>query len=196
MERIDLSSYSWIEKCMLPSNLLQDANACKFEELWNLHPEKYNQVVMAGKVINTPRWQQSYNMPYFYTGMAHSALPVPDSIKPYWEWANSIGYGAFNQILINWYANGLHYIGPHSDDESQIKDGSCILSMSIVAERVFRIREKATKKIRNDIVMPNGTVVVMGGLMQTQFTHEVPKINGKKGEGIGRRINITFRQFA
>lgn len=30
---------------------------------------------------------------------------------------------------------------------------------------------------------------------QREFTHEVPKIAGKKGEGAGRRINITLRAF-
>lgn len=43
--------------------------------------------------------------------------------------------------------------------------------------------------------MPDGTFLVMGGTFQKEFTHEVPKINGVKGENIGKRINITFRQF-
>ena len=191
MERVNLSTYSWIDKAQLPTELTD----VDFEELWNLHPEKYNQVVMAGRVVNTPRWQQSYNKPYFFTGMAHAALPVPDSIKPYWDWANSAGYGEFNQILINWYANGHHYIGPHSDDETQLVNDSQVLSLSLGAERIFRIREKKSKQVVQDISMPHGTVVVMGGMIQNQYTHEVPKINGKKGEDVGRRINITFRQF-
>lgn len=41
--------------------------------------------------------------------------------------------------------------------------------------------------------MPHGTVLVMGGKFNTEFTHEVPKIGGKKGEETGKRINITFR---
>jgi alkylated DNA repair dioxygenase AlkB len=191
MERINLSNYSWIDKGLLPVEL---ANV-NFEELWNLHPEKYNQVVMAGRVVNTPRWQQSYNKPYFFSGMAHEALPVPDSIRPYWDWANSAGYGEFNQILINWYANGHHYIGTHSDDESQLIYESPIISLSLGAERIFRLREKKSKQVVHDIPMPHGSVVVMGGMMQNQFTHEVPKINGIKGDDVGRRINITFRQF-
>jgi len=191
MERINLSNYSWIDKVQLPVEL---ANV-NFEELWNLHPEKYNQVVMAGRVVNTPRWQQSYNMPYFFSGMAHEALPVPDSIRPYWDWVNSAGYGEFNQILINWYANGHHYIGTHTDDESQLIYESPIISLSLGAERIFRLREKKSKQVVHDIPMPHGSVVVMGGMMQNQFTHEVPKINGTKGDDVGRRINITFRQF-
>jgi hypothetical protein len=36
----------------------------------------------------------------------------------------------------------------------------------------------------------------MGGEMQKHFTHEVVKIAGKKGEDVGRRLNITFRKWA
>ena len=97
--------------------------------------------------------------------------------------------------MINWYANGHHYIGPHSDDETQLVNDSQVLSLSLGAERIFRIREKKSKQVVQDISMPHGTVVVMGGMIQNQYTHEVPKINGKKGEDVGRRINITFRQF-
>lgn len=35
----------------------------------------------------------------------------------------------------------------------------------------------------------------MGGAMQARFLHEVPKVSGHKGAGLGRRINITFRCF-
>ena len=43
--------------------------------------------------------------------------------------------------------------------------------------------------------MPDRTVLVMGGRFQKEFKHEVPKIAGGRGQRIGRRINITFRQF-
>ena len=193
MERIHLSATSWMDKYVLPEEHLP--SEAEFEVLWNLHPEKYNQVIMGGKVVDTPRWQQSYNLPYFFTGKMHAALPVPDAIMPYWAWVDALGYGKFKQILLNWYENGHHYIGAHSDNERQLVNESAIASISIGAERKFRIRDKLSKAIKCDVDMPNGTVFVMGGQMQTEFTHEVPKINGKKGDAVGRRINITFRQF-
>jgi alkylated DNA repair dioxygenase AlkB len=61
--------------------------------------------------------------------------------------------------------------------------------VSLGAERVFRIR--ADKKIVLDLKMPDNSYVIMGGKMQQQFTHEVPK--SKKV--IERRISITFRKF-
>ena len=61
MERIHLSGTSWMDKYVLPEEHLP--SEAEFEVLWNLHPEKYNQVIMGGKVVDTPRWQQSYNLP-------------------------------------------------------------------------------------------------------------------------------------
>ena len=43
--------------------------------------------------------------------------------------------------------------------------------------------------------MKNQTYLIMCGDMQKKYTHEVPKVSGKKGEEMGRRINITFRKF-
>ena len=117
-----------------------------------------------GKLILTPRWTQNYGVDYKFTGLTHKALPIPDFLKPYEEWVNSLEYGKFNQILVNWYDNGLHYIGKHSDNESQIVKNSPILSISLGATRKFRIRQKNQKGIYGDITMDHGTVIVMGAL--------------------------------
>ena len=195
MERFDLGNGSWIIQGKVPDELFANNNPKAFEDLWDLHPVEFNKVKMMDKVVSTPRWQQSYNKPYYFTGMLHEALPTPPVVNPFLEWANSMGHGEYNQILINWYENGHHYIGAHSDDEGQIVKLSPIVSISIGAERVFRIRSKFKRTMVMDIPMPSGTYLIMGGNMQKHFLHEVPKINGMKGEAIGKRINLTFRQF-
>jgi alkylated DNA repair dioxygenase AlkB len=126
--------------------------------------------------------------------MKHEKLPVPELFLPFFLWASSLGYGKFNQMFVNWYKDGNHYIGKHSDDEKQLRKDSPIVSVSLGATRKFRIRKKGEKGFR-DILLPHGTVIVMGGKFQKEFTHEVPKIIGEKGKKVGPRINITFRQF-
>jgi alkylated DNA repair dioxygenase AlkB len=104
--------------------------------------------------------------------------------------------GEFNQILLNWYSDGLHYIGPHSDDERQLVTESPVLSVTRGAARKFRLRQKKVKGILKDVLMPDGTVLVMGGKFQKELTHDVPKVGGAKGAAVGRRINVTLRQFS
>jgi alkylated DNA repair dioxygenase AlkB len=188
--RLYLTDDSWFDEFALPEEL-----EGVFGELWGIHPEEYGLIKIFGKVHRTPRWQQTYGRGYKFSGMEHKELPIPDIYKPIYDWAVKSEYGPFNQMLVNWYENGSHYIGKHRDDESELDPDSPILSISLGETRKFRIRDYKTNKIEQDVLMPNGTVLVMGGLFNTEFTHEVPKIGGLKGEQLGPRINITFRRF-
>lgn len=69
------------------------------------------------------------------------------------------------------------------------------MSISLGQERLFRIRKKYTKEIVQDIVLKNGDVILMENDFQQKYTHEIPKVSGKKGQHLQRRINITLRCF-
>eukprot|EP00656_Telonema_subtile_P056660 TRINITY_DN9111_c0_g1_i1.p1 TRINITY_DN9111_c0_g1~~TRINITY_DN9111_c0_g1_i1.p1 ORF type:complete len:361 (+),score=31.75 TRINITY_DN9111_c0_g1_i1:105-1187(+) len=186
-----LTNHSWIESGTLPAAL----RLVPFDTLWDLHPTEFGKVKLLGKVLDTPRWQQTYGRAYSFTGMEHAAVSMPEQFEPYHAWANSLGYGVFNQMLVNWYQDGRHYIGTHSDETRPLVTDSPILSVSLGCTRTFRIRHKPDKQIIKDVPLPHGTVLVMGGGFQGEFKHEVPKVGGSKGLMLGKRINLTFRQF-
>jgi alkylated DNA repair dioxygenase AlkB len=191
LEMHKVSESSYLCTGNIPAELLKT----NFESLWELHPVEHGTIVMRGKTIEVPRWQQSYDLTYTFSGTSQVGVSLPEVLKPYSEWVNSLGFGDFNQKFVNWYSNGHHYIGPHCDDEKQIVKGSPIVSISLGQTRKFRIRHFKTKAIFHDIELGNGAVVIMGGNFQKEFTHEIVKVNGKKGEGVGKRINLTFRNF-
>jgi len=184
-----LNDTAWIDEFKLPKSLEPN-----FEKLWNRHPANYDSLKLYGKSVEIPRWQQTFGRSYTFSRMQHDPLPIPDELKELFDWANESDYGPFNQMFINWYQNGHHYIGPHHDDDKELVDNSPIMSISLGTNRKFRIRDSG-KNIVRDISMSNGTVLVMCGTFNKDFTHEVPKIAGKKGEQLGQRINITFRRF-
>jgi len=134
--------------------------------------------------------------------MNHSAKKIPEELKCYLDIANKSTYHAefnFNEIFVNWYQDGNHYIGPHSDDESSLyhndKGETIVYSITLQEEpgnRIFRLKPKSKgNKDRLDIPLLNGQIVVMGGLCQKTHTHQVPKTK----KNVGRRINITIRAF-
>ena len=191
MIRHNLTDFSYMDIGMLPDYI---SDYC-FDTLWNIHPHDYGEIKIYGKVIKTPRWQQAYGRSYNFSGMNHVALDLPKEFQLFLDFVNSLDYGQFNQILINWYENGLHSIGKHSDDERSLVPGSPIISISLGETRTFRLRKKCTDGIFKDIELTDRMLVVMGDDFQKEFTHEIPKVTGKKGEELGRLISITFRQF-
>jgi alkylated DNA repair dioxygenase AlkB len=190
MLRYTLSENSWIEERSLSCDIDID-----FDELWSMHPIERPILTIFGVDRTTPRWYKSYGRDYKFSGSISYSEPIPDILEEMLNFANNLNLGAFNQILVNWYDNGHDNIGPHSDDERQLVKDSPIVSISFGARRIFRIRKKASKEIALDLPVNNRTFLIMGGKMQSEFTHEVPKITGNKGLTVGRRINITLRQF-
>jgi alkylated DNA repair dioxygenase AlkB len=201
-ERTNMEHGAFIINGQLPFSLHMD-----LDELLTLKPEQVNTVIILGREIPTPRFVAHYIRPYSYTGKSHAAEPLPELLQPLLDWANRYCseqpewrglYEAgkeFNQALVNFYMDGLHYIGKHSDDERQLEENSPIFSISFGQTRTFRIRTKSDSAIIRDISMKNNSFIVMGGTMQKHYTHEVPKVMGQKGAALGPRVNVTFRMF-
>lgn len=135
---------------------------------------------------------------------AGPAAPIPagsESADDARDGAPGLALPSFNAMLVNWYMNGEHYIGPHSDDERELHPRSAIFSLSLGQIRTFRIREKrgatagTVGAVVKDVTLRDGDWVVMGGAMQREFKHEVPKVSGARGRAMGARVNITLRMF-
>ena len=162
-----------------------------FDEIWNRHPEEYHDVKMHGKLVKTPRWQQAFNRDYRYTGSLNNALPVPQQLDPYWEWAKSEIDGRLNGILVNWYDGSLgHYIGRHRDKATSLIPGAPIVTISLGDSRKFRLRPWRGKGFK-DFDASNGCVFILPYDTNENWTHEVPASKRQTG----RRISITLRAF-
>ena len=65
-----------------------------------------------------------------------------------------------------------------------------IASVSLGATRRFVLRHNRTGKTRT-INLAHGSLLVMAGAAQTQYTHAIPKETSPRSE----RINLTFRHI-
>lgn len=167
-----------------------------FEKLWTLH-EKFevHEVRMFGKWVKVPRKQGLFcdrDVSYNFSGCSVKALDVPQNIHVLTQCQQKLkDFDKYDAFFFNWYKDGTDYICAHRDDENDLDAMSTIASISLGATRIFRIRDYSTKKIVKDIQLKHGTLFIMGGNFQKEFTHEVPKTK-KINE---RRINITCRHF-
>lgn len=74
------------------------------------------------KIVKIPRFQQSYINNYIFSKKNHIALPLNILFQSFLDWANNLDNNVkYNQVVVNWYANGHNYIASHSDNEIQIK---------------------------------------------------------------------------
>lgn len=97
---------------------------------------------------------------------------------------------SFNGVLLNRYKNGEKYISAHSDSEIGLdKNRKTVAGLAFGAIRKFRIRDKILKNVVMDIEHLPGTLIVMEGEFQQEFTHEIPKQLRVKEE----RWSLTFR---
>ena len=183
---------SWIDiRPKIPQRIQMDTET--FERIWNMHPQEQRKGKMFGKEISYPRWEQTYGHDYKYAGHNHLALPVADQyLKLVLEWVRTDSGLSYQGLLINWYEDGNHYIGWHADNESIIVPNSPIYSFSFGQERIFAIKSKSGQ-YNKEILMRNGSLIIMGGEMQKYYKHSVPKIS--KNQCPGKRINLTFRLF-
>ena len=196
---------SWVDVIDVPGDAeetLKDLLACK--------PLVHGTVIMRGKVVNVPRFQAIYGRSYTFSGQDHPVEKVtPEVVQRFMDWANTTKYVTertdgfqFNNVVGNWYMNGHHYIGAHSDDETQLhvtdKGDTVILGANYGSARTVRFRPKRTGEegsAKLDLVLKPGTGYVMGGRTQKTHTHAIVKISGKKGESVPPRVSLTARCF-
>lgn len=193
-KRIELSEKSHME--FQPNAV--ECTSKEFGQFWEEQcPTEKHKVQVFGKPVECPRYQKLYGkgVKYTFSGLTlHGSEEIPELVSRCMRFAQE-KYPEYpwQGALVNFYYDGTSYIGKHSDDERDLISGAPILSFSFGAKRTFRIREKATDKIKAEVETENRSMIAMCGEMQKEFTHEIPKINGKKGLAVGKRVNITVR---
>lgn len=94
-----------------------------------------------------------------------------------------------NSCLVNFYLNGAHGVGWHSDDEPELGPDPRIASISLGQQREFLLRTKRDQRIVFRQGLPHGSLVIMGAGVQKNLEHSIPKTSAS----CGIRINLTFR---
>ena len=136
---------------------------------------------------------------YFFSGqLAHSKDP-PDSLKTLLLFVNDKFGSAYNGVLVNKYEDGKEYISDHRDDEGGLDSQVGVLSISVGAERTFRVKQwHAAKRApcsRKDgkwydvLTKPYHGIIMSGNSFQKKYTHGIP---ADKTEAW--RMSFTFRK--
>ena len=178
---------AFLGKCAFPNYEL--LKQCVFEA--NPLLEDRPEIIVFDKVCKQQRcvgFFSDKSIGYKYSNKLMASKALTPNMSELLLTVNTLLHTEFNGMLVNTYKDGSDYIGAHSDSEIGIENG--VVALSFGAERNFRIRSKMDKKILHEEITTDGSILVMGGVFQKIYTHEIP-VQKKIKES---RTSITFRK--
>ena len=173
--------------------IILDANACDFyfNSLMNGINWKNDEAIIFGKKISTKRkvaWYGESEYSYTYSKVTKTANIFTKELLELKAIIEKESGHTYNSCLLNLYHSGAEGMGYHSDAEKMLKKDGAIASLSLGVARKFSFKHKENKQ-RIDVVLENGSLLVMKKETQTNWLHRLPptkKVNSP-------RINLTFR---
>lgn len=136
------------------------------------------------------RYTASFGMTYDYSGMNYEELAMPQPIQQLASTiAELLGYMP-NNCLLNYYLNGSSKMGFHSDDVSQLAEGTGVSIVSLGVARNILFKNKQLSDSKVSYHLNNGSLIYMDDKVQNDWLHSIPKSDTQLG-----RISITFRKL-
>lgn len=168
----------------------EDSQA-NFHALLSTVPWEHDQAVVFGKRYVTKRkvaWYGDTNFQYTYSRISKRAILWTPELMALKDLVEKLTGATYNSCLLNLYHDGSEGMGWHSDAEKTLQENGAIASISLGAERKFSFKHKASKQ-RVDIVLQNGSLLLMKGTLQKHWLHRLPPTKKVQAP----RINLTFR---
>ncbi len=163
-----------------------------FQQIMDETPWEMPEMVMFGKKYpqaGLSTWFTNTGVNYVYSGITrtpHVMTPLLNDVMN----SCALKSGAeYNSVLVNLYRDGNDSVSWHSDNEAVNGSEPTIASVSLGATRRFDLRHKESgETVRVDL--EDGSLLVMSGLSQHCWVHQIAKTKSK----VGPRINLTFRR--
>ena len=164
-------------------------------ELMNLIGPKLafrsDKIKMFGKVYEQPRkvaWYGDPGIRYTYSGIPLQAKGWIDELQLIRKSLFKLGH-QFNTCLVNLYRDGSDSMSWHRDNEPELGGMPWIASLSLGAKRKFKLKSNCNDQVI-DLMLGEGDLLLMGGSLQDQYQHCLPKTK----KNVGARMNLTYRR--
>lgn len=163
-----------------------------FQQIMDETPWEMPEMVMFGKKYpqaGLSTWFTNTGVNYVYSGITRTPYVMTPLLNDIMN-ACALRSGAqYNSVLVNLYRDGSDSVSWHSDNEAVNGSEPTIASVSLGATRRFDLRHKESgETVRVDL--EDGSLLVMSGLSQHCWVHQIAKTKTK----VGPRINLTFRR--
>ena len=162
-----------------------------YQTLLEKIPWKNDEAIIFGKHHITKRkvaWFGDNTNSYKYSGVTKQAHIWTPELLQLKQKVEELSATTYNSCLLNLYHDGEEGMGWHSDAEKTLLDNGTIASVTLGAERKFSFKHKESKQ-RIDILLENGSLLLMKGTTQKNWLHRLPPTK----KVFSPRINLTFR---
>lgn len=175
-----------------PSFLSLEESNSLFLELLENTPWQQDEIMVYGKKYPQPRLTALYGneeKPYSYSNIVMHPHHWTSSLEKIKLLVENISNVNFTTVLLNYYRDGNDGNGWHADNEKELGSNPIIASLSLGAERNFQLKHNNDASQKKNIILENGSLLLMKGSTQHFWKHQIPKTK----KTIGARINLTFR---
>lgn len=175
-----------------PSFLTEEKANLLYDKLLNDIPWKQDDITIFGKTHLQPRLTALYGnegKPYSYSNIVMQPHPWNTTLMYIKNEIEELTQLKFTTVLLNLYRNENDSNGWHSDNEKELGRNPNIASLSLGENRLFQLKHIEKKEAKQNIILSNGSLLVMKQGSQIHYKHQVPKATTPKKS----RINLTFR---
>jgi alkylated DNA repair dioxygenase AlkB len=95
----------------------------------------------------------------------------------------------FNSIGLNFYRDEHDSVAPHNDKLHELVPHQPIVLMSLGATRTMVIQRKKPPRLKTELELEAGSLLLMGWNAQLNYDHGIPKLRWP----VGPRISVAFR---
>ena len=175
------------------SNFLNPSDAQRLFSIFSTELDwQQKEIRLFGRKIPQPRltcWYSDEGVQYAYSGLQLEPMPWHPELLGLRKLLQQTLHFPFNSVLGNAYRDGRDSMGWHADDEKELGAEPVIASISLGAERKFKLRKRMGHST-TDLRLEHGSLLVMQRQCQSGYRHSLPKTV----KPVGLRINLTFRQ--
>lgn len=178
---------------LYPGFLCSEEAEKLFSSLLEDSPWRQDEIRIFGRWLKQPRMTCVFGdegTEYTYSGLTQPTLPWTAELTILRRLIESLSGLNFNLVLLNLYRDGMDSMGWHSDDEPELGNEPAIASLSLGEKRKLKFRPKKNGQgDKFDILLPNGSLLMMKGRSQHDWQHSI----AKSKRITAARINLTFR---
>jgi alkylated DNA repair dioxygenase AlkB len=173
VRRDQLSDTSWLD--LVPGWLPDHADL--FEDLLDHAPWQQRTRTM---------WDQQVLEPRMVAAFLATLPPVLEQLRGVLAARYDV---AFDSCLVNLYRDGTDAVAWHGDTVRKTLLNPLVVTISLGASRRFLVRRRGGGPVLKEYAPGHGDLMVMGGAMQHDFEHTVPR----QRSASGARMSVTMR---